>query len=72
LKSIENNTWEPKKEENLPEIKKELTSEEKIKLIIKSYLELHSKIVENSPGDNAVELFNLCQHIFSFEDEMNQ
>ena len=30
------------------------------------------KIVENSPGDNAVELFNLCQHIFSFEDEMNQ
>ena len=70
IELIVTNNWVPEQKINIIEDKKEITNPvEKLKNIIKSFNELHIKQVEQSGKEE--EIFNLVQHLFSFEDEMN-
>ena len=49
-----------------------MSSEDKLKSIISAFLAQHSRVIDNDPCRSETELYNICQHIFSFEEEMNQ
>ena len=70
IESIDSNKWNPEQKMNLNEDRKEILDPiEKLRNIIKSFNELHIKQVPQSGTNEAI--FNLIQHLFSFEDEMN-
>jgi hypothetical protein len=56
--------------DNNAQTKKTKNPIEQLTSIIKTFLDQHCDIVDADPGDQQANLFNLLQHLFSFENEM--